>query len=200
MTRTFPAAQRDVVPPPRAARKTTIVRIFARFFPVIMRRFACFSVLACAAAAVSFSATAQQGAPAANADDDRAPPLYPPPAFANLSTVPPPHPAWRNTIRYPHMGSGRALRYGQIIAYAMQIYDYCDNRVVSDEFVRSRLDWFSRFTEREETCDTVLDYLGGPVRKKDDAAPNTGEDTAAPQANAPAAPGTVAAIAPEPAP
>lgn len=168
-----------------------------------MRRPAFASLLAFAAAAVCLSATAQQGAPAGNEDDDRAPPLYPPPAFANLSTVPPPRPAWRNTIRYPHMGSGRALRYGQIIAYAMQIYDYCDNRVVSDEFVRSRLEWFSSFTEREETCDTVLDYLGGPVRKKDDTAPGAEDDAAAAPplaSNAPAAPGTVAAIAPEPAP
>ena len=164
-----------------------------------MRRPAFASLLAFAAAAVCLSATAQQGAPAGNEDDDRAPPLYPPPAFANLSTVPPPRPAWRNTIRYPHMGSGRALRYGQIIAYAMQIYDYCDNRVVSDEFVRSRLEWFSSFTEREETCDTVLDYLGGPVRKKDDLPPAAEDDTVPPPTAA-AAPGTVAAIAPEPAP
>lgn len=118
-------------------------------------------------------------------------PLYPPPALANIATVPPTRPPWRDTHRYPYMGSGRALRYGQIVAYAMQLYDYCDSRTVSDDFVKSRLDWFSKLTERTETCDTLLDYLGSPPRLKTDETPPTPDTagTVAPAAS-PSAPAT----------
>lgn len=116
-------------------------------------------------------------------DEPPPPPAWPPPATANPAYGKPRPPLWRDTTRYRHLGVGRATRHGQIVAYALQIYDLCDNKLVANDFVKSRLEWFSTFTERTETCDSLLDYLG--VRPRDPNNPDDISPLAFPEAEPP---------------
>ncbi|MDR2881248.1 MAG: hypothetical protein LBV29_05050 [Azoarcus sp.] len=65
---------------------------------------------------------------------------------------------WRDTSGYPFPALADTVAAAQNMVYAMILRDYCANRKLSDEFVRGRLNRFSRITGREEDCQSLLDY------------------------------------------
>lgn len=67
-------------------------------------------------------------------------------------------PAWRSIAGYPLPALADTVVRMQHVAQAMQLREYCANRRLADEFVRERLQRFSRLTGREEDCQTLLDY------------------------------------------
>lgn len=67
-------------------------------------------------------------------------------------------PAWRSTAGYPFPALADTVARMQHVAQAMQLREYCANQRLADEFVRERLQRFSRLTGREEDCQTLLDY------------------------------------------
>lgn len=65
---------------------------------------------------------------------------------------------FRDTSRYTFPAVAQTTFDMQLLAYAMQLREYCANRRISDEFVRDRLLRFSAMTGREEDCTSLLDY------------------------------------------
>lgn len=67
-------------------------------------------------------------------------------------------PDFRDTSRYAFPAVAQTTFDMQLLAYAMQLREYCANRRVPDEFVRERLTRFSGMTGREENCNSLVDY------------------------------------------
>ncbi|MCL1826127.1 MAG: hypothetical protein FWG26_09375 [Betaproteobacteria bacterium] len=65
---------------------------------------------------------------------------------------------WRDTSGYPFPALADTIAAAQNMVQAMILREYCSNKKVSDNFVRERLSRFSRITEREENCQSLLDY------------------------------------------
>jgi hypothetical protein len=65
---------------------------------------------------------------------------------------------WRDTSGYPFPALADTVAAAQNMVQAMILRDYCANKKISDDFVRERLNRFSRITGREEDCQSLLDY------------------------------------------
>lgn len=65
---------------------------------------------------------------------------------------------FRDTSRYAFPAVAQTTFDMQVLAYAMQLREYCANRRVPDDFVRARLTRFSEMTGREENCNSLVDY------------------------------------------
>ncbi|MFN3984425.1 MAG: hypothetical protein ACK4KV_03000 [Rhodocyclaceae bacterium] len=65
---------------------------------------------------------------------------------------------FRDTSRYRFQAAASTVHDLQMLAYAMQLREYCANRRISDDFVRDRLARFSTMTGREEDCASLADY------------------------------------------
>lgn len=65
---------------------------------------------------------------------------------------------FRDTSRYAFRAVAATTFDLQMLAYAMQLREFCANRTISDDFVKARLARFSQMTGREEDCASLADY------------------------------------------
>lgn len=65
---------------------------------------------------------------------------------------------FRDTSRYAFKAVAATTFDLQMLAYAMQLREFCANRTIPDDFVKERLARFSQMSGREEDCASLADY------------------------------------------
>lgn len=65
---------------------------------------------------------------------------------------------FRDTSRYAFKSVAGTTFDLQMLAYAMQLREFCANRTIPDDFVKERLARFSQMSGREEDCASLADY------------------------------------------